>query len=126
MRQTDICLDAGGGRNPGEYRICVVERHEPALWLGPIRVTAKDVSEFEKQATAANQVQVRIKLTRPVAGALAGLTENSVGQEMDIRIGGELIRSIRVAAAIETPEFIMVLTTAQADTLETFLASQTR
>lgn len=28
MRYEDLCLDLGGGRNPGQYPICVVERRD--------------------------------------------------------------------------------------------------
>ena len=47
----DLCLDLGGGRNPGEYPICVVEVQNTALWLGQIRVMRKDVVEFEILST---------------------------------------------------------------------------
>ena len=39
----DACLDLGGGGNPGQHPICVVEQQNAALWLGPIRATQNAV-----------------------------------------------------------------------------------
>ena len=45
----DVCLDLGGGQNPGQYPICFVQQQNAKLWLGPIRVTQNDIVEIENQ-----------------------------------------------------------------------------
>jgi hypothetical protein len=58
----EVCLDLGGGQNPGQYPICVVKQQNAALWLGPVRVTENDVVELELQRGEDGQSQVRLEV----------------------------------------------------------------
>jgi preprotein translocase subunit SecD len=118
----DVCLDLGGGRNPGQYPICVIEQQNAALWLGPIRVTQNDVVELELQRGEDGQSQVRLELTPEIASPLAAFTEQSIGKNMDIHIGGQLVNSVRIAGAIQGMSFILALSEAQADELKALLS----
>lgn len=121
----DVCLDLGGGRNPGQYPICVVEQQNAALWLGPIRVTQNDVVELEIQRGEDGQSQVRLELTPEIASPLAAFTEQSIGKNMDIRIGGQLVNSVQIAGAIQGTNFILALSDAQAEKLKLLLTRNT-
>ena len=121
----DLCLDLGGGRNPGEYPICVVEVQNTALWLGPIRVMRKDVVEFELQRGVDGQSQVRLVLTPEIASPLTAFTKQSIGQNMDIRIGGQLANSVRISDAVQGTSFILALSEAQAEKLKILLSRDT-
>ena len=121
----DLCLDLGGGRNPGEYPICVVEVQNTALWLGPIRVTRKDVVEFELQRGVDGQPQVRLVLTPEIASPLTAFTKQSIGQDMDIRIGGEFASSVRISDAVRGTSFILALSEEQTEKLKTLLSPET-
>ena len=46
----DRCLDLGGGRNPGDHPICVVEKATAPLQLGPIVITAQEAVGGEMRA----------------------------------------------------------------------------
>lgn len=118
----DLCLDLGGGRNPGEYPICVVEVQNTALWLGPIRVTRKDVVEFELQRSVDGQPQVRLVLSPEIASTLTAFTMQSIGQDMDIRIGGQLANSVRISGSVQGTSFILALSEEQAENLKTLLS----
>ena len=118
----DVCLDLGGGRNPGQYPICVIEQQNAALWLGPIRVTQNDVVELELQRGEDGQSQVRLELTPEIASPLAAFTEQSIGKNMDIHIGGQLVNSVRIAGATQGMSFILALSEAQADELKALLS----
>ena len=113
----DVCLDLGGGRNPGQYPICVVELQEAALWLGPIRVIQNDVVELELQRGADGQSLVRLKLKPEIASLLTAFTARSIGQNLDIRISGQLVNSVHIAHAIQGPSFILALSEAQSEDL---------
>ena len=121
----DVCLDLGGGRNPGQYPICVVENQNAALWLGPIRITQNDVIELEIQRGEDGQSLVRLELTPEIASPLAAFTEQSIGKNMDIRIGGQLVNSVQIAGAIQGTSFILALSDGQAEKLKTLLARNT-
>lgn len=121
----DVCLDLGGGRNPGQYPICVVEHQNAALWLGPIRITQNDVIELEIQRGEDGQSLVRLELTPEIASPLAAFTEQSIGKNMDIRIGGQLVNSVQIAGAIQGTSFILALSDGQAEKLKTLLARNT-
>lgn len=121
----DRCLDLGGGRNPGQYPICVVEMQNTALWLGPIRVTQNDVVELELQRGVDGQSQVRLELTAEIASPLAAFTEQSIGKNLDIRIGGQLVNSVHIADAIQGTNFILALSKTQAEKLEKLLTRNT-
>ena len=117
----DVCLDLGGGQNPGQHPICVVEQQNAALWLGPIRVTQNDVVELDLQRGEDGQSQIRLELTPEIASPLAAFTEQSIGKNMDIRIGGQLVNSVQIAGAIQGGNFILALSDAQAETLKLLL-----
>ncbi|QCO55492.1 hypothetical protein EOK75_06820 [Pseudorhodobacter turbinis] len=119
----DLCLDLGGGRNPGDYPICVMDGAAEALWLGPIRVTAEDFSRVETDQATEGQTQVHLSLNPAVAAALNGFTEQSVGGQIEIRIGGELINTVRIAEAVTTKNFTIVMTDAQAEQLVLLIMS---
>lgn len=121
----DVCLDLGGGRNPGQHPICVVEQQNAALWLGPIRITQNDVIELEIQRGEDGQSLVRLELTPEIASPLAAFTEQSIGKNMDIRIGGQLVNSVQMAGAIQGTSFILALSDGQAEKLKTLLARNT-
>ncbi|RBW63250.1 hypothetical protein SAMN05444000_114117 [Shimia gijangensis] len=118
----DVCLDLGGGQNPGQHPICVVEQQNAALWLGPIRITQNDVIELEIQHGEDGQSQVRLELTSEIANPLAAFTEQSIGKNMDIRIGGQLVNSVQIASAIQGTSFILALSDGQAEKLKTLLS----
>ena len=113
----DRCLDLGGGQNPGQYPICVVEQQDAALWLGPIRVTQNDVVEFELQRGTGGRPLVRLKLKPEIARLLTAFTEKSIGQNLDLRISGQLVNSVHIADAIQGPSFILALSEAQSEDL---------
>lgn len=117
----DVCLDLGGGQNPGQHPICVVEQQNAALWLGPIRVTQNDVVELEIQRGEDGQSQVRLELTPKIASPLAAFTEQSIGKNMDIRIGGQLVISVQVTGAIQGTNFILAFSDEQAEKLKSLL-----
>jgi len=121
----DVCLDLGGGRNPGQYPICVVEQQNAALWLGPIRVTQNDVVELDLQRGENGQSQIRLELKPETASPLAAFTEQSIGQKLDIRIGDQLVNSVQVAGAIQGASFILALSDAQAEKLKLLLTRNT-
>jgi len=121
----DRCLDLGGGRNPGQYPICVVERQNTALWLGPIRVTRNDVVELELQRGVDGQPQVRLALTSERASPLTAFIKQSIGQNMDIRIGDQLANSVRISDAVQGTSFILALSEAQAEKLKILLSRDT-
>ena len=117
----DVCLDLGGGQNPGQHPICVVEQQNAALWLGPIRVTQNDVVELEIQRGEDGQSQVRLDLTPEIASRLVAFTEQSIGKNMDIRIGGQLVISVQVTGAIQGTNFILAFSDEQAEKLKSLL-----
>ena len=121
----DVCLDLGGGRNPGQYPICVVEQQNAALWLGPIRVTQNDVIKLEIQRGEDGQSQVRLELTPEIASPLAAFTEQSIGKNIDIRIGGQLVNSVQIAGAVQGTSFILAFSDEQAEKLKSLLARNT-
>ena len=117
----DVCLDLGGGQNPGQHPICVVEQQNAALWLGPIRVTQNDVVELEIQRGEDGQSQVRLELTPEIASPLVAFTEQSIGKNMNIRIGGQLVISVQVTGAIQGTNFILAFSDEQAEKLKSLL-----
>lgn len=121
----DVCLDLGGGRNPGQYPICVVEQQNAALWLGPIRVTQNDVVELDLQRGENGQPQIRLELTPEIASPLAAFTEQSIGKNIDIRIGGQLVNSVQIAGAVQGTSFILAFSDEQAEKLKSLLARNT-
>ena len=118
----DVCLDLGGGQYPGQHPICVVEQQNAALWLGPIRITQNDVVELEIQHGEDGQSQIRLELTPEIANPLAAFTEQSIGKNMDMRIGGQLANSVRIADVVQGTSFILALSEEQAEKLKTLLS----
>ena len=121
----DACLDLGGGQNPGQYPICVVQQQNAKLWLGPIKVTQNDIVEIEMQRGEEQQSQVRLELTPEIASSLTAFTEQSIGKNLDIHIGGQLVNSVQVAEAIQSTSVILVLSETQAEKLEILLTQNT-
>ncbi len=122
-RYDDLCLDLGGGRNPGDHPVCVMDDGAKALWLGPIRVTAEDLSKFETDQAAEGQTQVHLSLSPAIAAALSGFIEQSVGGQIEIRIGGDLINTVHIAEAVSTENLTIVMTDTQAEQLAILIAS---
>lgn len=122
----DQCLDLGGGRHPGQYPICVIERQSPALSLGPIQITKSDVVELQLGRTTDGQWQVALELTSEIANSLAAFTTESTGQNLDIRIGGQLANSVHIVDAIHGPNLILALSEPQAKELEKRLSLSNR
>jgi preprotein translocase subunit SecD len=63
-----------------------------------------------------------LKLTPEIASLLAALTEQSIGKNLDIRIGGQLVNSVRIAGAIQGASFILALSNEHAEKLKLLLA----
>ena len=113
----DRCLDLGGGRNPGDHPICVVERATAPLQLGPIVITAKEVVGGEMRADLDDRALVELRLAPGAAAALTAFTRVSVGGTLDIRVDGRLIRSVTIAEAVEGDRFALPLARADARSL---------
>lgn len=127
IRYDDLCLDLGGGRNPGDYPICVVERLDDAFWIGPIRVTSREVVGIAREEGAQERVRIRLTLNPHTAKALRDYTEQSLGQELELRIGNRVVRSVRIAEPLRGAEFVIVsLSEVEADRLKTLLSPNER
>ncbi|MCT8160024.1 hypothetical protein [Pseudoruegeria sp. SHC-113] len=113
----DQCLDLGGGRNPGIHPICVVEKATAPLQLGPIVITAQEVVGGEIREDADGQSLVELRLAPDVAAALAAFTKASVGGTLDIRVDGNLVRSVNIAEGIEGDSFVLALGRDEAESL---------
>lgn len=123
-RYDDLCLDLGGGRNPGDHPICVVAVNaETALRLGPVQVTAEDITKFEADRPTNGQAQVHLILKPAIAAAVNGFISKSVGGQIEIRIGDELINTVHVAEAVVSEKFTIVMTEAQAEQLTLLISS---
>lgn len=123
-RYDDLCLDLGGGRNPGDHPVCVVAANaETALRLGPVQITAEDIDKFEADRSTNGQAQVHLALKPAIAAAVNGFISKSVGGQIKIRIGDELINTVRVAEAVVSEKFTIVMTEAQAERLTLLIAS---
>ncbi|NDR58762.1 MULTISPECIES: hypothetical protein [Aliiruegeria] len=113
----DQCLDLGGGRNPGNHPICVVEKATAPLQLGPIVITARGVVGGEFRDDPDGQTLVELRLATDVAAALAAFTKASVGGTLDIRVDGNLVRSVNIAEGIEGDRFVIALDRDEAESL---------
>ncbi|OTG66236.1 hypothetical protein B9T25_10560 [Acinetobacter sp. ANC 4470] len=119
-RYDDLCLDLGGGRNPNNYLICVVENVSDAFWIGPIRVTHHDVVEVVRE----EDKRIYIKLKQNIAKVLSSYTKQSVGQQLELRLHDHVINSVQIAEPLQTGEILIVLTSIEdANQLEALLAS---
>ncbi|AUQ52486.1 hypothetical protein PhaeoP83_04268 (plasmid) [Phaeobacter inhibens] len=120
----DLCLDLGGGRNPGDHPICVVAVDvEKALWLGPVQVTAENLTNLEVDRSTEGQSRVHLALKPAIAAAVNGFISESVGGRIEIRIGSELINTVHVAEAVISEKFTIVMTDAQAEQLALLITS---
>ena len=119
----DRCLDLGGGRNPGQHPICVIEKHSAALRLGPIGVANKDIVEVAVRYEPGEQALVHLKLRPEIASALTAFTAASVGQNLDIWVDGELVNSVNIAEAVKGDQFILALAKPQAEKLAELLGA---
>lgn len=117
----DRCIDLGGGQFPGQHPICVIEKRAAALQLGPIGVSEKDVFEIDVQYETSEQALVQLKLRPEIASALAAFTAASVGQNLDIWVGGELVNSVNITEAVRGDQFILALAKPLAERLEVLL-----
>jgi preprotein translocase subunit SecD len=108
-RYTDKCLDLGGGRNPDGHSICVVEQQNAALWLGPIRVTENEIEELEFQSDSAEPSQMHLTLKPEIASQLSVFTEKSIGQDLDIWFGGDVVSSVKIVEAVQGSSIVVVL-----------------
>lgn len=77
--------------------------------------------ELEIQRGEDGQSQVRLELTSEIASPLAAFTEQSIGKNMDIRIGGQLVNSVQIAGAIQGTKFILAFSDEQAEKLKSLL-----
>ena len=113
----DRCLDLGGGRNPGDHPICVVERATVPLQLGPIVITAQEVFGGQIRADQDDQALVELRLAPGAAAALTAFTQASVGGTLDIRVDGRLVRSVNIAEGVKGARFILPVSKADAQSL---------
>ena len=77
--------------------------------------------ELEIQRGEDGQSQVRLELTPKIASPLAAFTEQSIGKNMDIRIGGQLVISVQVTGAIQGTNFILAFSDELAEKLKSLL-----
>jgi len=119
----DQCLDLGGGQNPGQHSICIVETTTMALRLGPIGVTRKDVVDLEVRDELGDQALVYLKLRTEIASAITAFIAASIGQNLDIWINGQLVNSVRIAENVSGEQFILALTAPHAKKLERLLVA---
>lgn len=113
----DQCLDLGGGRNPGNHPICVIEKSPAPLQLGPIVIATQEVVGGELREDLDDKALVELKLAPGVAAALAAFTEASVGGTLDIRVDGSLVRSVNIAEGVEGDRFVFASTRNHAESL---------
>ena len=113
----DQCLDLGGGRNPGNHPICVINASTAPLQLGPILVTAQEVIRGEIREGPDGQSLVELSLKPGAAAALAAFTKESVGGSLDIRVDGNQLRSVNIIEGVEGDQLIIPLTNADAQSL---------
>ena len=78
--------------------------------------------ELEIQRGEDGQSLVRLELTPEIASPLAAFTEQSIGKNMDMRIGGQLANSVRIADVVQGTSFILALSEEQAEKLKTLLS----
>lgn len=123
-RYEDKCLDLGGGRNPGNHPICVVERPPSALSLGPILVTGQDIVSIKANNETGEYTMVHLVLKPEIAAALNGFTKEAVGQDLPIRIAGHLVNSPRIQEATNGVEMTIALPEEQAHQLMSLLSSE--
>ncbi|WP_170956033.1 SecDF P1 head subdomain-containing protein [Cohaesibacter gelatinilyticus] len=105
----DQCLDLGGGRNPGNFPICVVVQNDPYLLIGPIAITANDIVSIKPGALSSGNRIVHIELKKEIAAALSGFTRHSVGQPMAMKIDGKTVSSPVIREAIESTKYDIAL-----------------
>lgn len=123
-RYDDLCSVLGGDANSAYYPVCITEGGDTeALWLGPIRVAKEDIIKFEIDQASERQTQVHLTLSPVIAAALTGVVEQSVGRQIEIRIGGELINTVRIAEAVTMKNFTILMTNAQAEQLAQLIVS---
>ncbi len=97
LRYDDICLDIGGGSNPGGYPICVVEQSRAGFSIGPVRITADDVIEISRRDDRGPTSELTIRFTERARKSLQRFTEKHVGQDLDLLLNGRVLRSVRIA-----------------------------
>lgn len=125
IRYDDICLDMGGGSNPGNHPICVMERSDGGFWIGPVRITPASVIAIDRSDASSSTSQISIKLNEPAAQALREYTERHVGQDLEVRVDGGVIRRVRIAEAIGAAFTLPDLSPEDATTILRMLSPQT-
>jgi preprotein translocase subunit SecD len=105
----DQCLDLGGGRNPGNFPICVVVQNDPNFLIGPIAITTNDIVSIKPGALSSGNRIVHLELKKEIAAALSGFTRHSIGQPMTMKIYGKTISSPIIREAIETSNYSIAL-----------------
>ena len=113
----DRCLDLGGGRNPANHPICVIDGATAPLQLGPIVITAREIVGGEMREDPDGQSLVELSIEPNVAAALAGFTKASVGGPLDIKVDGSLVRSVNIVEGVEGERVILSLSKADAQAL---------
>ena len=111
------CLDLGGGRDPGNHPICVIDSATAPLQLGPIVITAREIVGGEMRDGPNGQYLVGLVLVTGVAAALKAFTKASVGGPLDIRVDRNLVRTVNIVEGLEGDRFILPLTKADAQSL---------
>jgi len=64
-------------------------------------------------------------LTPEIANLLTVFTEQSIGQNLEIRIGGQMINSVHIVDAVQGTNFILALSEAQAEKLAILFTQNT-
>ena len=96
---------------------------EKALWLGSVQVTAEDISKVQADRSTNGQVQVHLILKPAIAAAVNGFISKSVGGQIEIWIGDELINTGHIAGAVVSENFNLVMTEAEAEQLTVLISS---
>ncbi|WP_209940310.1 hypothetical protein [Ruegeria sp. HKCCE4148] len=113
--QEDNCLDLGGGRHPGDYPVCVVERFPDWLSIGPIALMPAAVREMSTEETGNEQVILRLELNKDAAFAVAGLTRAKIGKDLELRVGNRMVSAVTVREEIANRRWNLILPKEAAD-----------
>lgn len=111
------CLDAGGGQNPGDHPLCVIEKLANELRLGPIQLSSKNVVTAFEEKSATGQTQVHLELNPATAAALAGYTTRSIGKEIEVALGGRVLKTIRIAEPVSGTMIVLAATQPEAQNI---------
>ncbi len=107
---SDICLDLGGGREPGGHETCVVAPENAPLRLGPILIAPESVVSADVEIVSEGKALLNLSLKKDIAAALSAYTKNAIGQSLDIVVGGQLVNSVTVREGIAGTQVTLALT----------------